>query len=115
MGGRDSIDITLLWSENAPVAPLGLLVGQDARSTYKTDIGISRGKMPRLRGVVVLRNRARCPTYGCVEVTAYGVCLLLSLIFLHDFTCFDFFQYRFGLDPCFEKEHFAGEVSKIFG
>ena len=27
-------------------------------------IHIKRGKMPRLRGVEVLRNGARCPAYG---------------------------------------------------
>ena len=48
-------------------------------------------------------------------VTAYGVCLLLSLILLQNRTYFDLFQHRFGLNPCFEKEHFAGDVSEIFG
>ena len=59
--------LELCWfisSLRAGCATLGLWVGRDARSTYKTDIGIRRGKMPRLQGVVVLRNGARCPTYG---------------------------------------------------
>jgi hypothetical protein len=36
--------------------------GQDAPPTG--DGGALRGKMPRLRGVVVIRGRARCPAYG---------------------------------------------------
>ena len=43
-----------------PIAPLGLFM---LCLPNKADIGIGRGKMPRLRGVVVLRSGVRCLTY----------------------------------------------------
>ena len=60
----------------APIAPLGLGIGQDARFTYETGIGIRRGKMPRLRGVVVLCIGARCPTYGHWDFVSVEVVLM---------------------------------------
>ena len=57
---------------HAPVAPLGLGIGQDDRFTYETGVGIRRGKMPRLRGVVVLCIGARCPAYGFSSTVYQG-------------------------------------------
>ncbi len=72
-----SIDISLLWSENTPITPLGLWVGQDARPTgigftlnrsgfcYAQPVG--RDSYLDMR-MSILENR---PTSGRPQVLAY--------------------------------------------